>query len=429
MPDKHQSRKDVAKPLMWSSIIACEVIWCFIAGHTTGGWDLQRTLLLLATDGFGTVLGVFFAFFFTSSGKEEEATLGKIRDWMLAGFTGAGAAELMEGGGSVKRFLMIFSLGNQQGDFALIVSTVSLGFGVGFFFMFFQRELTLNVLLAKARSLTAKEEGSINASNVLHELLSKLPVSLLTSINDVSNSGISDTERNNLQELLYSEDVKKFLELAKERVDSGTPLDWDSISKTAYIQYYKAYFEPKESRNTQIQQAEAWIQRALLVQPLHGSLTIAYSDLKSLQKDYTSAAKLIKDLIIGGDPPATALQLLGYYLLEANDDPESIRYSKMYLQLYPDDSVTLFNLAYSYGRMFCNAPAKAELRTQCLMHLSKGLLLDPSHVVTIKETWIPEGFQCFKEDKEFNDLLARATSQMETVEAQSGKTNETVEPS
>lgn len=414
MPDKNS--RAIAKPLSWGLVLLGGILWCLFAGRDASGWNVQRTLLLLATEGFGTVFGVFFAFFFTSSGKEEEATLGKIRDWMLAGVTGAGAAEIMERGGSVKRLLLIFALGNQPGDFALTVSTVTLGFGGGFFFMFFQRELNLNVLLAKARALTARAEGSESASIVLHELLSKLPVSLLTSISDVSNSGLSEEERKNLGELLHSKEVAKFLELTKDRLNSGAPLDWDSISKTALIQYYKTYFEPKESRNSQIQEAEAWIQRALLIQPLHGPLTIAYSDLKAMQKDCASAARLLKDLIVGGDPPATALQLLGYYLLEANDDVESVRYSQMYLQLYPDDALTIFNLAYSYGRMFCNSPARTELRTRCLEFLSRGLILDPAHVIRIRETWIPEGFHCLQADEEFCDLLTKAAARMDAPE-------------
>jgi tetratricopeptide (TPR) repeat protein len=204
-------------------------------------------------------------------------------------------------------------------------------------------------------------------------------------------------------------------------LNAGAPLDWDSISKTAFIQYYKTYFEPKEGRNTQIQEAEGWIQRALLIQPLHGPLTIAYSDLKAMQKDYTSAARLLKELIVGGDPPATALQLLGYYLLEANDDIESVRYSQMYLQLYPDDTLTIFNLAYSYGRMFCNSPAKTELRARCFEYLSRGLILDPEHVARIKETWIPEGFQSFEKDKEFCDLLAKAGARIDGPEQPIGE--------
>jgi tetratricopeptide (TPR) repeat protein len=408
MPD--QNPRAVVKPGLWASILIGEILWCFLAGRSASAWVLQRTILLLATIALGMVLGVFFAFCFTSSGKEEEATLGKIRDWMLAGITGAGVAEIMEGGGFVKRFLMIFSPGDQQGDFALVVSTVALGFGVGFFFMFFQREMNLNVLLAKARALTARAEGVKNASIVVLELLNKLPAHLLTDVNDVSESGLNDDERKVLQDLLYSEDVKKFLEVTEERLSSGASLEWDSIFRTAFIQYYKVYFEPKESRNSQIQEAEVWIQRALLIQPFHAAMTIAYADLKALQNDFVSAARILKDLITNGDPPATALQQLGFYLIEAEDDLESIRYSQMYLQLYPNDSITIFNLAYSYGRMFCNSPSKSELRNECLELLSKALSLDPGHVVKIKEEWIREGFTCLQEDKEFNDLLVRATS-------------------
>jgi len=375
--DKRKSPRAIAKPLVWSCIFIGELLWCLLAGMNVSPWSFQHSVLLMAAAGFGNVVGVFSAFLFTSSGKEEEGTFGKIRDWMLAGFTGAGAAELTEGGGSVRRLLLVFSQGNEGADFALVLTSVLVGIGIGFFFMFVQRVLNLNPLLAKSRALTARFEGARSASNVVHELLNKLPVSLLTSVNDVSDSGLSSVDRKELQKLLTSPDVKQFLDLMQESVDTGATLDWDSVSKTAFIQYYNTYFEPTEKRQSQMHEAEVWIQRALLMQPLHGALTIAYADLKSLQKDYDSAARLLKELILGGDPPSSAMQLLGYYLLESKKDLESIHYSRMYLQLHPDDSITIFNLAFSYGRMYCADPSRTDYRKKCLEFLTKGLALDP----------------------------------------------------
>jgi tetratricopeptide (TPR) repeat protein len=286
-----------------------------------------------------------------------------------------------------------------------VISTVALGFGTGFFFMFLQRELNLNEQLARARARTASAEG---AANVVHELLNKLPTNLLTYVNDVSESVISKDEREEIRVLLYSKEVDKFLELVEERLDSGASLDWDSISKAAYIQYYKAYFEGPGSRDNQILLGEQWIQRALLIQPFHAALTIAYADLKALQKDYSSAAKIIRDLITGGDPPATAMQLLGYYLLETGQYLESIRYSNMYLELYPEDSITIFNLAYCYGRLFSGDRTRNDYRTECLRLLEKALAIDPGHVLRIRGEWMREGFQCFEKDDAFIALLAGA---------------------
>lgn len=414
--DQRKTPRAIAKPLVWSFIFLGELLWCLVAGMNASPWTMQHTVLLMAAAGFGNVIGVFSAFLFTSSGKEEEDTFGKIRDWLLAGFTGAGAAELTEGGGSVRRLLLVFSQGNEGGDFALVLTSVLLGVGIGFFFMFVQRVLNLNPLLAKSRALTARVEGAKSASNVVHELLNKLPVTLLTSVNDVSESGLSSVDRKDLKDLLTSQEVKEFLDLMQESVDTGAALDWDSVSKTAFIQYYKTYFEPAEKRKSQIHEAETWIQRSLLMQPFHGAMTIAFADLKSLQKDYASAAHLLKDLVIGGDPPATALQLLGYYLLESKKDSESIQYSQMYLQLYPDDSITIFNLAFSYGRLYCADTSRSDYRKKCLEMLTRGLALDPEHAVKIKETWFTDGFECLKTDRELAELLARIISELEANE-------------
>ena len=403
----------VAKPWVWISIFLSELAGCLLAGVSAGVWSFQHSILLMASLGFGIVFGLFSAFLFTSSGKEEEATFGKIRDWMLAGITGVGAAELMEGGGSVRRLLLVFSQGNETGDFALVLTAVTLGFASGFFFMFVQRELHLNPLLAKSRALTASVESAKSASNAVHELLNKLPVSLLTSVNDVSDAGLSPGERKDLKDLLTSPEVKEFLDKMTESVNAGATLDWDRVSKTALIQYYKTYFEPVDKRKSQIHEAEAWIQRALLMQPNHGAMTIAYADLKSLEKDFASAVRMLKELIIGGDPPATALQLLGYYLLESNRDLESIQYTQMYLQLYPDDSITIFNLAFAYGRLYCADSARADLRKQCLEQLARGLALDPTHVTRIRDSWYADGLECFRSDAEFTALLDRAAVYLE----------------
>lgn len=96
--------KPVSKPFLWGGILLCEILWCFLAGSNAGALNLGHVVSLLASLGFGTVLGVFSAFLFTSSGKEEEATIGKIRDWLIAGITGAGAAEVMERGGPLNGF-------------------------------------------------------------------------------------------------------------------------------------------------------------------------------------------------------------------------------------------------------------------------------------------------------------------------------------
>lgn len=400
--------KAVAKPALWSALLLGEIVWCFLASRTAGNWTLEGAASLFAANSFGCVCGIFSGFLFTSSGKEEESTFGKLRDWLLAGVTGAGAAEIMDGGGTVKSLLLQFSFGPQKNEFALVFTTAAIGFTAGFFFMFFQRELHLNVLLANARSLTARAENAQSASTVLHELLSKLPPFLLTEINDVSESELSAKDRTELEQLLNSDEVKEFLAMTKEKTDCGAALDWDTVSKTAFIQYYRTYFTGKENQDAQIDEAQRWVRRALIMEPNHAALTVAYADLHSLQGDYANAARLTKDLIAAGDPPATAFLQLGYYLLEDGKDRQSIQYSRMYLELYPDDAATCFNLAFCYGRLYCAHHDDADLRKECLRMLDKGLRLEPAHAAKIRSSWFDDGIACLQEDSELNALLKRA---------------------
>ena len=65
-----------------------------------------------------------------------------------------------------------------------------------------------------------------------------------------------------LRALLYSEDVTKFLDDAESNIKSGTPLDWDVVSKVAYLEYYRTYFEKDGAKESQEVKAEEWIKRA-----------------------------------------------------------------------------------------------------------------------------------------------------------------------
>lgn len=406
-------------PVQLASVVTASLVWCYVAGWSSGTWQIQRSILLLATFGFGVACGIFSGFLFSSSGKEEEATFGKIRDWLIAGISGAGAAEIMERGGSVKRLLVLFSIGSAPTDLALVITTFVLGFAAGFFFMFLQRELSLNEQLAKARAQTANAEKVQYASTVVHELLIKLPVDMLTGCSDVTEAGLSPAERKELKDLLESKEITEFLNLTEDRAKSGGAVIWDSLSKAAYIQYYKTYFVESSERDAQIRSAEEWILRALMVIPYHPGLTIALSDLKALKKNFSSAAHLLRDLVELGDPPASAIQLLGYYLIGAGDDQDSLRFTEMYLELHPQDSVTLFNAAYSYGRLYCAHPDKANLKTTCYRRLKDALSIDPAHVEKILNVWIAKENwgTCFKDEETFKQMMDAALAGTQALRA------------
>jgi hypothetical protein len=93
------------------------------------------------------MVGCLVGFLFTSYGQEE-ATVGKVRDWLVGGLTGLTIAEAS----NIKSLLGAFAIDSSTQEFAVVVSVAVLYTGLGFFFMFIERELILNVCLAQSRA-------------------------------------------------------------------------------------------------------------------------------------------------------------------------------------------------------------------------------------------------------------------------------------
>jgi hypothetical protein len=55
----------------------------------------------------------------------------------------------------------------------------------GFFYMFLQRELILNLLLAESRAARGRLEGTLEASIVVQRLLVNVPASILSGSEDI----------------------------------------------------------------------------------------------------------------------------------------------------------------------------------------------------------------------------------------------------
>src|SRR6266852_4762624 len=134
--------------LTWSLIAIVSVGWWIIASQHSR-W---RLVLVVGLSLSSFMVGCLVGFLFTSYG-EETGTVGKIRDWLIGGITGITIAKA----GAIKGLLLTFAAGAGPSEFALAISSAVVYAVLGFFFMFFQRELILNVLLAQSRA----ERGTI----------------------------------------------------------------------------------------------------------------------------------------------------------------------------------------------------------------------------------------------------------------------------
>jgi len=393
---------------LWTwSLIALASMY---AWHVVGQASVLRLILIAALSLSSFLVGCLVGFLFTSYG---EATVGKVRDWLIGGLTGVTIAEASR----IKSLLLTFASGPGPNEFALVTGTAIVYSILGFFFMFFQRELIFNVLLAESRAVRVKLEGTGKAGEVTLRMSVALPPSILSGVDNVDDSArFQKYEAERLRTLLYSQDVQSFLDASEEALKSGSALDWDIVSKVANLHYYRTYFEKDDRKYVQASLANAWIIRALNMNPLYVDLTVKYADTLSMMDRYEEAVAILERLEQTPDAPAYVKQWLGYFLLFVDKRlPDAIRYSESYHQLFPNESDSVFNIACAYAQMYCdelrNSEQKEDLNSKsrrlALDKLKEALRSDPEYAETVGTKWtVPtESFQCFLHDAEFRVLV------------------------
>lgn len=413
MPLEIQTTERDAKR-WWNST----TVWIYVITLAIPFWILEgqlslwRTVLIVGLSLTSFTIGCLAGFLFTSYG-EETATVGKVRDWLIGGLTGLTIAKA----GAIKALLLTFANGPGPKEFALTVCMSITFAGLGFFFMFLQRELILNVLLAESRAQRGRVEGTKQAGFVTQKLLAALTPSLLSGIDDVGDLvKTRKAEAERLRQLLYSADVTKFLAESEEALKSGSTLDWDVVSKAANLHYYRTYFEKPDQKDAQEEKAAEWLTRALIMNPLHADLTAKYADVLGMMKSYFEAVATLERLKESPEAPAYVEQWLGFFLLFLpNREDEAIRYSESYHARFPDESDSLFNAACGYAQKYCkelqasnqSENLESENRRMALIRLKEALEGEPEFAETVRTKWVEkdESFDCFSRDREFRILV------------------------
>jgi hypothetical protein len=356
------------------------------------------------------MVGCLVGFLFSSYG-EEAGTVGKVREWIVGGLAGLTIAKAA----SLKSLLVTFAAGDSPNDLALVAGTAVTYVALGFFFMFFGRELILNVLLAESRSTRGLLEGTRQAGQVTAGLLQALPLSILYGIDDVADD-IGKEKAEQQRAILYSAAVGDFLDKASEAAKSGSNLDWDVTSKVANLHYYRIYFEnDKERKSAQAEIAYEWIQRALVIFPRHVELRIKLGDTLWILDRKLEAKEIFEAVASSDESPAYLKEWLGYYFLEIPAWLDlAIKYSEEFHGFFPEESDSLFNIAYAYFKKYCEElrergiPEDLESpnRLKGLEKLSEGRKFQPAYTDTLGAKWTKpgEGLECLAADQEFRSL-------------------------
>lgn len=393
---------------IWIGIAVLSIVWWFIAAERS----LQRGILIVWLSLASFAVGALIGFLFSSYG--EESSIGKIRDWLVGVITALTVAKAA----SFKSVLLLFASGNAPAELAFAVGAAVFYAAAGFFFMFFQRELILNVILAQSRAERGKLEGSQEAGHVIQHFLARLPASVLAGVSDISEiTEIPDKkEVQQLRDLLYSDDVQTFLKEVEDAGLSGS-LDWDTVSKTAYILYYRTYFEQDDATyRASVRKTLEWITRALNMNPLHVDLTIKYADMLGANKEDDAAIAVLERLALRPEAPIYVKQWLGYYLLSRPDRlDESIHLSEEYHRLFPRETDSFFNIAYAYAQKYCQelresgqtTIPKSENRQRALSYLKSALQDQPAMTAKLQARWFEDGKgpDCLLKDHEFRAVI------------------------
>jgi hypothetical protein len=396
----------------WILIFCFSIVWWVIASHLN--W--WRLILMVALSLSSFMVGSLLGFLFTSYG-EEAGTVGKVRDWVIGGLAGLTIAKAA----AIKALLVTFDAGPGPTEFALMVSAAIVYAALGFFFMFFQRELILNLLLAESRAERGQLEGTRQAGVVTTRLLQALPVSILGGTDSVdSDNKVGKGPNNKQRELLYSKDVQTFLEQAEEAAKSGVTVDWDVTYKAANLHYYRIYFETeKDQIEAQAQRAYNWIQRALMINPLHVDLRVKCAVTLWTLESQDEAVAILEGLASSEECPAYVKEWLGFYLLEIPGRlDDAIKYSEQYHCFLPEESDSFFNVAYAFLKKYCEELRQAGLkenlqssnRTKGLAKLREGRKFAPEYSDKLGEKWTKsgDGLECLAHDKEFRSLTGLA---------------------
>jgi tetratricopeptide (TPR) repeat protein len=397
----------VIKFFIWGFAVFAIVAWVTIAGFHH--W--WRACLLTGLAGATFVIGALVGFVFTTY-DEESDTIGKVKDWLI----GSLAAITLVKFDALKPVLLAFSLHNTAADFALSLSVSIVFIGLGFFFMFFGRELLFNVPLARERAERNRVEAG-QTSVITIQLLSALPSSILVGIDDAETLLKSrPAEAAQLKAQLWSDDVNTFLKQSKAAAANGVALDWDVVSKNGYLQYYRTYFVDAAAKAEQASCALQWVVRALTINPEHIDLTIKHADLLGMLDRNREAVNVLERLQPLPEAPAFVDQWLGYYLLFLpNREEDAIHCSTAYLSKFPESNEARRNLACAYAQKLCHAHGdcsdpldhEAVNYREAIRNLRIAVHDNPDYVPTIREKWTaPKGsFACFLHDPVFRQIV------------------------
>jgi len=364
--------------------LACilSVLWWVQAGRGELDCESKFVAASLAALAVGTLFGFVF-----SSTMGESDSVGKVRDWLVGGIAALSVAQVASGGHTVGRVLRIFVPQNRPDDLASVTGMVVVYSVAGFFLMFFNRELILNLLLVKGRraTLDAFEKSAEAAGKKIVEAFGHAPGSL-----DWQTAAQQ-------QPLELDPEVKNYVCEVETRLRDGAKVESEDIKKAAVVL----------SLGGQNIRATEFLKLALQRNPDDEDLVMmlarTLSELGERDQAITQLLEFKKR-----NPKASRIdKVLGFYYLWSPDKlKESIQFTSSYIEtVAPEDDGAIFNLACAYAQQYGESKEK-EHRKVALEKLKLAVSANKVWKERALElTGIDGDFVSLKDDPEFKAIV------------------------
>jgi hypothetical protein len=360
------------------------VLWWMQAGRG----DLESEGKFVAASLAAFAIGTVFGFVFSSTMGESDS-VGKVRDWLVGGIAALTVAQVASGGHTVKQVLGLFVPQGRPDDLAIVAGMAVVYSVTGFFLMFFNRELILNLLLVKGRvaARDAFERSAAAAGKKIVEAFGEAP------------GGLSWQTTAQQQPLELDPEVRGYVREVETRLRNGEKVDLDDIKKAAVVlslggENVRAtkFLKLASQRNPEDEDLVMMLAKALAEL---GERDQAIAQLLEFKKRNPKAGRIDK--------------ILGFYYLWSPDKlKESIEFTSSYLEeVAPQDDGAVFNLACAYAQLYAQSNNKKD-RDNALDKLKQAVSLNKVWKERAVElTGIDGDFVSLKDDPEFNVIVQK----------------------
>jgi len=359
-------------------------LWWTVAGRG----EVESAGKFIAVSLAALAVGTLFGFVFSSTLGEGES-VGKVRDWLVGGIAALTIAQAAAGGETVRKLLNIFVPQNHPDDLAAVSGMAVVYFVAGFFLMFFNRELLLNLLLVKGRAAArdAFERSSLAASKKIVEAYGQAP-------------GTLEWQTAAQQEPLEVDpEVREYVRTVETDLRASKEVASDDVKKAAVV----LGLTGENIRGTQ------FLKLAVERSPNDEELVIMLAKSFAELGEREQAIQQLEDFKKRNPKAGRADKLLGFYLLWKPDRlQDSIRYTTSYLEnIAPKDDGAVFNLACAYAQLYGDGNDK-DSRRLALEKLGQAISVNKVWKERAVElTGVDGDFASLKDDPDFKALVQK----------------------